>query len=246
MSSEDTKHTDPRLDALRLMTEAKYSQDQVRIVCRELGKVLVDPSAKQVLQEFEARIGRDFPTSLNHLRHDVVAEALSLGDEKTSLELPQIDSNKKTKKKRHGNNAWSDTELHAYWMKVLKGAFQLITRRYVHALKIAQLLWESDQSEGDSREQVIRRAQLVQALTTIPAPGNVIRRRTALFHANAEDFRKDAMERLKLTSIRVDPDFDEHYTSVLFPAAMKLSKEADKEINWLRKSVQLPSFDIMF
>lgn len=240
MSSEKSK-----LDVLRLMTEAKYSQDQVRIVCRELVKVLVDPNDKQVLQEFEARIGRDFPTSLNHLRHDVVAEALSLGDEKTSLELPQP-NNKKTKKKRPGNNTWSDTELHAYWMKVLKGAFQLITRRYVHALKIAQLLWESDQSEGDSREQVIRRAQLVQALTTIPAPGNVIRRRTALFHANAEGFRKDAMERLKLTSIRVDPDFDEHYTSVLFPAAMKLSKEADKEINWLRKSVQLPSFDIMF
>lgn len=178
------------------------------------------------------------PTSLNLLHHSVIREFLDT----ESCETKETHSLSEKKKKK--KNVWSDTELHEYWMEILRGVYTLTARRYVCALRIAELIVPED--KDDNLDKIRARVKLVQSLVLVPSPNSVFHSRTPLHHSTADGFRRDAMQRLSLTSIRRDPDFEDKYNEQYFTRAVALSRALEKEIHWLRRSVDNPSLEVMF
>lgn len=178
---------------------------------------------------------------------DAETEADTQLDAKTND--PQLDAKTKdtstARLKPKRQRVWTDTELHEYWMRILRGTYQLTARRYAHATRIAELVVPDP---IDSQSRVSERVEVVRFLVSsmVPAPYSVFRRRTPLHHARVEDFRRDAMQRMNLTSVRAEEAFEDKYNEQYFTQAVALSRRLEKEIQWLRCCIEKPSCDIMF
>lgn len=216
-----------REELVGLLREGRFSRTQAQSIL--LSARVSSPGVDADLSSL--------PTSLNLLHHSVIREFLDA----ESCETKTMDSNNNNKKKK---KAWSDTELHEYWMEILRGVYTLTARRYVCALRIAKLIVPED--KDDNLDKVRARVKLVQSLVLVPSPNSVFHSRTPLHHSTADGFRRDAMQRLGLTSIRRDPDFEDKYNEQYFTRAVALSRALEKEIAWLRRSVDNPSLEVMF
>jgi len=222
-----------RQEVEHLLLDGRFAQEQVRQVLS--------------LANFGTVIDvRSLPTLPNLLHHTVIRDFVdSEMDADTQLDETTTEETKTRpeKQRRKGKTKWSDAALHKYWMEILRGAYQLTVRRYTCALRIAKLVIpDSD----DTTDKVERRAKLLQSLVLVPRPGGVLHRRTPLHHRDAGGFRRDAMERMKLTSISIDPEFNDKYNEEYFIHAVALSRKLDTELQWLRRSIVNPSCDVMF
>lgn len=207
---------------LRMIGDVDHANVETRIRC-------IDP-----LKTFHHTVVREFMDAETEAETQLDAEA-------ETKDMPTTKPNPKKQKQR----VWTDTELHEYWMGILRGTYQLTVRRYVCALRIAKLVVPDP---IDSQTKVSERVDVVKYLMSmmVPAPYSVFRRRTPLHHAQVEDFRRDAMQRLNLTSIRAEALFEDKYNEQYFTQAVALSRKLEKEIHWLRRCIENPSYDVMF
>lgn len=216
---------------LRMVGDTTFTDIETRFKC-------VD-SAKQ----FNHTVVREFmdaeTEAETQLDSDETKAETQPDSNETKVAKPLPTTTKRSKKQ------WSDTELHDYWMKILRGTYQLTARRYSCALRIAELVIPGP---IDSQPSMTKRVEVVKYLLSsmIPAPYSVFRRRTPLHHARVEDFRRDAMQRMNLTSIRAEEAFEDKYNEEYFTQAVALSRRLEKEIQWLRCCIEKPSRDAMF
>lgn len=223
--------TNQRLELVYLLQDGRFTNDGV-------DKVLNAVEDGQSL-EVDRSVCPDVTKLLHHstirafLDAERTAEIIAMNqseEAKTSL------SSSSTSKKK--NKVWTDTELHGYWMEILRGAYKLTVRRYICALRIATLLFPDPVRVED-------RVTLVKSLLWLPSPNGIFHQRTPLYHSTADHFRRDAMQRLNLKSIRTDREFEAKYNDTYFVEATKLYRKLEREIEWLRRSLKNPSYDIM-
>lgn len=209
---------------LRMVGDTDHANAQTRFNC-------VDP-----MKVFHHTVVREFMDAETDAETQIDAEA----------EVKAKPAEKPTPKSKHpAKRVWTDTELYEYWMRILRGTYQLTVRRYVCALRIAKLVVPDP---IDSQTRAYDRTRVVKYLMSmmIPAPNSVFQRRTPLHYTRVEDFRRDAMQRLNLTSIRAEAEFGDKYNEQYFTQAVALSRRLEKEIAWLRRSIERPSLEVMF
>lgn len=212
---------------LRMVGDVDHANAEKRIRC-------IDP-----LKMFHHTVVHEFM--------EAETEAETQLDTETETKDVETEASKvaAVKSKKQKQRIWTDTELHEYWMRILRGTYQLTVRRYVCALRIAKLVVPEP---IDSQSKVYERVQVVKYLMSmmVPAPYSVFRRRTPLHHAHVDDFRRDAMQRMNLNSIRAEGAFEDKYNEEYFTRAVALSRKLEKEIVWLRRCIERPSCDVMF
>ncbi len=211
---------------LRMIGDVDHANVEKRIRC-------IDP-----LKKFHHTVVHEFM--------EAETEAETQLDAETETKAVETDtSTTKPSSKKQKQRIWTDTELHEYWMRILRGTYQLTVRRYTCALRIAKLVVPDP---IDSQSKVYERVQVVKSLMSmmVPAPYSVFQRRTPLHHAHVDDFRRDAMQRMNLNSIRAEAAFEDKYNEEYFTQAVALSRRLEKEIAWLRRCIERPSCDVMF